>query len=75
MANTNGVNPGIINNKDLYIKNKIDNKDEKRNLLISKSNNAYDKYYIYEECRKGDSNNRSYYKIINPNIIIPLYPR
>ena len=36
------LNPGIINNKDLYIKNKIDNKDEKRNLLISKSNNAYD---------------------------------
>ena len=34
-------NPGQINNKDLFIKNKINIKDG-RNILISKSNNAYD---------------------------------
>jgi len=34
-------NPGIINNKDLYIKNKI-NSNDGRNLLVSKNNNAYD---------------------------------
>ena len=33
--------PGIINNKDLYIKNKLNNNDG-RNILISKNNNAYD---------------------------------
>ena len=33
--------PGIINNKDLYIKNKI-NSNDGRNLLVSKNNNAYD---------------------------------
>ena len=35
------INPGIINNKDLYIKNKI-NSNDGRNLLVSKNNNAYD---------------------------------
>ena len=34
-------NPGMINNKDLYIKNKINNNDG-RNILISKNNNAFD---------------------------------
>ena len=34
-------NPGIINNKDIYIKNKINNNDG-RNILISKNNNAFD---------------------------------
>ena len=33
--------PGIINNKDLYIKNKI-NSNDGRNILVSKNNNAYD---------------------------------
>ena len=33
--------PGIINNKDLYIKNKLNNNDG-RNILISKNNNSYD---------------------------------
>ena len=33
--------PGIINNKDLYIKNKL-NSNDGRNILISKNNNAYD---------------------------------
>ena len=35
------LNPGMINNKDLYIKNKI-NANDGRNILISKNNNAYD---------------------------------
>ena len=34
-------NPGQINNNDLFIKNKINIKDG-RNILISKTNNAYD---------------------------------
>ena len=34
-------NPGQINNNDLFIKNKINIKDG-RNILVSKTNNAYD---------------------------------
>ena len=35
------LNPGPINNKDLFIKNKLNNNDG-RNILISKNNDAYD---------------------------------
>ena len=35
------MKPGIINNKDIYIRNKLNNNDG-RNILISKNNNAYD---------------------------------
>ena len=64
--------PGMINNKDLFIKNKI-NSNDGRNILISKNNNSFDTKLKYKKDIKCVK--KSMYKILkryfNNDIDIP----
>ena len=63
--------PGIINNKDLFIKNKIKDNDG-RNILISKNNNSFDTRYKYKN-KNGIKLVKKYlYKIFKKNYKIDI---